>query len=1162
MATRRSEIKIEVQGLSDLQALNKELGLFNRRVSETGKRLQDLSGQARTLTPPIQQATQAYQQHNIVLQQTQRQAQSTGQAIGGMVRNIIAYNTAWSAVGGVEKIIRSNIAAMVEYDKQAARIMRVTGNRDDRGLYLAAMREEAARTGVAIDELGESFYQVSPFVKDFNAQMAAVRSTLSLVVGLEVDARTAARGVIQVFNEFGQQLDKSVSEAENFRRIGELYAIAFKQTNTEIEEVIQSLKYLGPAAVGARVPLEQVFAVIGALDKAGIRASTAGTSGAQFISSIITKYDEKLGGTEFKGQVYKYQLFRTPDGGIDIIKTLDDITNRVKYLREQGYPGMAEDFLKAVSGNERAFRVVSVIEALDKAIQDMSASVGKYEQALKGATREQEKLAQTMQDTFLGQFKRAWGGIIADISGGLDDIAKKLGVMQGLKAIADHFQARQAYRSQQETFASYMQKAPDLEKARQAQLFGLSLMTRMAQADIRHRTIGGWGQGAMWRGEIEEWAGQPAGWENFLRYLPNRGAYTPMDVRGAMDKITREISVGSKRTTPRGGFPGEIGVAPVAPPGKGLPGFPGMKSPWDSPNDLVTPSPDTLKKQQREREAAARKAEAERKRRLREIEQAKEEAARMADLRFESALRVYGPLDDRTRAFAVEADRLYKFLPDAKKGFPGFTARDRLRQSIERDYENVLGFPIPKDKWNEAISRYREKKERKEAWDAMLTRGTEAGNVLGEYQARVRGFELGQRPYAPFADAQGLERQRLAFRETAILETLKQLERMKQRMPEVAESIAQLNEELSDTRSQAQNLSDQLRSDRVRAWLQDMDNRADDQRRVLDRALPLVAGEWESATFARQMQRLQEILSFEEAQSIGGIMRGPDWARNQRLRVDEARYRLTEFQNQYQVGRYNQIYNNVQGNVAGGAVDFLRGRAGAGEVLRSIGDSIVDTALYEMVKKWADPLVIAISNEIAALQGLTVAVNANTAALGGRVPAPAGGTGGGTGGAGAGSSGKGKGGVSPAVMQSISQAFAAYSVFEQGREQGVTIPGLLGGALTGLALGGPVGAAIGFGVSLLGGLFRKKRPDPLATDKNRTPSFYNSPSDFDYWAYRYRATGQIPADAKKWAGQVPVPTVNVYVDGVKTSVRAEISSQTSTGKAALTNVYYDAHRPI
>ena len=122
---------------------------------------------------------------------------------------------------------------------------------------------------------------------------------------------------------------------------------------------------------------------------------------------------------------------------------------------------------------------------------------------------------------------------------------------------------------------------------------------------------------------------------------------------------------------------------------------------------------------------------------------------------------------------------------------------------------------------------------------------------------------------------------------------------------------------------------------------------------------------------------------------------------------------------------------------------------------------------------------------------------------------------------------------------------------------------LLGAAATGFAIGGPIGAAVGGVVDLVGGLFHKSNK-PTATPQDLNPAYYNAPSAFDVAAYNYSAYGKLPTMQNVGFTVKPTnaPIINVYVDGAKVAAQQEISRQASSVNVSLTNQTRNRYQPI
>lgn len=270
------------------------------------------------------------------------------------------------------------------------------------------------------------------------------------------------------------------------------------------------------------------------------------------------------------------------------------------------------------------------------------------------------------------------------------------------------------------------------------------------------------------------------------------------------------------------------------------------------------------------------------------------------------------------------------------------------------------------------------------------------------------------------------------------------------------------------------------------------------------------------------------------------------------LKLESQQYALDKKREAQERGR--DIYEGVRQRIGGGILDMYYGGLNPEQFIRSLGDMLVEQAVMAQVTKFADPLIMTITEEIATINNLIIALDKNTAAQGGTAAFGGGGS----------ASGKAR---KFGANQQIGAALGMYAVMRQGMDSGPSLGGALAGGLTGASLlGGPLGwtggFALGAAVNLFGGLFgrKKKYEDPK---NDLYPSFYHSPADFDYYAYRYRATGQLPAFSELQAiKRSEAPVVNVYIDNVKTRVRQEIVTQTNSAAAAQSNAYLDMHRPV
>ncbi len=445
----RTLIDVQVTGLDGLQKLNSALGTFERRCQSAAvsavrfgvelrpsvQAIQGLSTELGRLNNGLmmqvdlmRQVASVNRTMNQILNQATSGVSAHQRGVTSLIGTMIQYKAVSFVWEQTYKAITDTLKATQDFDVQMRRISRVQDSAN-MGFIKAGMVEEISRTGASIDQLGEAFYQLGTPIKDTTVLFSAVQTAMNLVVGTQSDVRQTTRAMIQVYAQFGDQLDQTVGQAENMRRIGELLAISFKGADAEVDELTAALKYLGPIAEAAGVPLQQVMGTLTALSSTGQRGRMAGTEAGQFISTLITKYNAELGGIVNKGFVYKFKLERTDAGGIDLEKTLENIIKIAQELPTD----KAQEFLKSIAGSQNSFRFLGT-EGVET-MRHLKEEITKAKEALEGKTHEAERLKDAML-SIPQEFGRLWNGMM----GGLISLSDGTGFTKFIHDMANGFE--------------------------------------------------------------------------------------------------------------------------------------------------------------------------------------------------------------------------------------------------------------------------------------------------------------------------------------------------------------------------------------------------------------------------------------------------------------------------------------------------------------------------------------------------------------------------------------------------------------------------------------------------------------------------------------------------------------------------------------------------
>jgi TP901 family phage tail tape measure protein len=397
-------------------------GTMTKTFQTTQTNVAALDAQLRKAVPSLNEVTKATKEHQNALVST----------IGSYLRFRIAAGVFME----IQSAVQSATAAMKEYDLQTSRALRATGERgNQRGIAGAELQYGAAVSGRSIKDVGEVNYQLSTFIPDVTTRVSAFNDAMKLLVGTQGDARETTRLLIQLYAQFGDQMSSNLTPAQKLHGISEMIATAFKDANAEVGELAQSLKYLGPTAVAARVPLEQVMGLITALTGEGQRGRVSGTGASAILVNLIKKYNDDLKGVVVGDYVYKFNKIFFTDGPnkgmLDMVSTIKEIADIARHLPT----AEADKFITAVGGSNQAIRILGAAES-QTAIHNITVEVERMAWAAHQDKGALEALDAQMKTTFDVKAARAWNGVINEVTAEFSTLlAKVLGVKDGLDGL-------------------------------------------------------------------------------------------------------------------------------------------------------------------------------------------------------------------------------------------------------------------------------------------------------------------------------------------------------------------------------------------------------------------------------------------------------------------------------------------------------------------------------------------------------------------------------------------------------------------------------------------------------------------------------------------------------------------------------------------------------
>lgn len=1355
-----------IKSNTDWTAVLKQLNVQHAQLANTLQRQlanqQSLIQKQQQQLSGLQQTVEGLKQHQQQINQTTQAGKQADDQFDRLLGTFLKYRALSAIWQGITTSIQAAVEAAKDYDYQTARSTRITGS-GDAGMVRAALRGAVGDTGSSVKDAGEAYYQLSTFIKDGPARLQAFRTAMALMEGTESDARDTTRAMVQIYAQFGDQLDQTAGQAENYRRVGELLAGTFKGANAEMSEITSGLKYLGPVAEAAKIPLAQVMGVLTTLTAEGVRGRMSGTEAGQFISSMIKNYNRDEGGVVKGDKVYKFNLAQTSDGGMDLFETIRNVIRAANSLPTD----KAREFLNAVGGTQNAFRFLGTQS--EDTLKRMGDEIEADTRRLKGQTHEVDAMKAAMDNTFSVSASKAWQGFLGAISDSLTDVANKLHVIQGLHDLSKAFsigpysQNQDAQRGNQLLHQSPLMHALDMQAiAKAAQAWGrggdmtvdnlgnganllptevnalLQLLpksydtamltgskTRMIRGDDLKKLVAeldrqvamfSANRGAGASGGVmsmqqaadvarkagfsgdklaialaiaqaesslnpsdvskpnkDKWGSHDRGlWQindHWHSEVSNADALDPLKNAQAAYRISEGGTNWSQWSTY--GKDGNGIYKKYLPDAyKAL----GMKPGSGTGGPAIAKSKEALEREAEQRSRDAEQAQRDYIQQMRddldlldaqlEVMSKKPSAAGIPAMkalqarRQSLALRIASKQGNEGEIYRINhgissgtdfAGRYVTGVYDSKvAGLQGIfdagggdganSAMGWLRQSGNSDaawqlQQALIAGALSKGDMGEVA------RLKAQGPYSQLQKRIKSGQ--GDFQEQIRDNQWFMSPLgvpmlrAPFEKQAKHDLSPIESNLDAALfasqmatrpgygtsemqnaddrnKTLRDIEAYKDAIAKVkalpgqgtdaiTEETLKLSKGLQELQHTLQQLNDQADLEALNKQLQLLQQQSEKQIGFIEDSVRSQSrGESRDSYTIRQMQasiQVSGVLANEVASLEADAKAHPeseaikDALKDARSKYKDASRKPGDMANEYYNQRYQNSYDQLSSAANGSIMNFLHGNGDITQVFKAVGDSIVNQVLSAQVAKFTDPLVSATAKQITSLDHLSatmdsIATNGITINTGG---SPTGSDGSipninddgggcfgvpkdpGTSTRGATPSGKQIPGLSKSqnkmaqkAMTAASYGMAAYSIWDSAAQNGLSVGGVLGGAMTGFEMGGPIGAAVGGVLSIFGGIFGHKKADPLANQKENNPSFYNSPSDFEYYAYRYRATGALPTAEQSGVtlGNVPNPVVNIYVDGVKTSVTQEVTRQTTTGAASMTNAYMDMHSPV
>jgi TP901 family phage tail tape measure protein len=329
----------------------------------------------------------------------------------------------------VLRVLKSNISSMGKVSADA----------------FTAMNLEMIRTGESSKTVAEVLYQLGSAGLSAEEAIAALSTTMDVLVGTEADVTTLTKTIAGVYNNLkdqiyktadglvvfrteaqaqGEQLSRNVTLTEKFTAINDVLVQAFRDSQVEMSELNDGLKYSISTANVVGISFTELVSILAILNDRMIKAGTAGRSFQTMLAQMAKspKNVEKAFG-----------IVIDPTKAINMMDILKQL-NEKWYQSGKG----AKDASITVEKLGQSFKSMNLRGAkafivLVKYYNDLIAYNIKLEQA---SVRAASKMAQIMLDRPEAALKRLYQSFVVLTNftfGPL--IAALLGIVKAINAV-------------------------------------------------------------------------------------------------------------------------------------------------------------------------------------------------------------------------------------------------------------------------------------------------------------------------------------------------------------------------------------------------------------------------------------------------------------------------------------------------------------------------------------------------------------------------------------------------------------------------------------------------------------------------------------------------------------------------------------------------------
>lgn len=284
----------------------------------------------------------------------------------------------------------ASVMTAAKFEKQMNRVKAISGAT---GKEFQQLRDQAidlgAKSVFSATEVAQAQEMMASAGFNSNQIYAAMPGVMDLAAVSGGDMALASEAAATAVNMFGLEAGKAT-------HVADVFAKAAADTNAEVGDMAEAMKYVGPVAGAMGISLEETAAAIGIMSNAGIKGSQAGTTLRTAMTRLANPTDKMKEVMESLGLE-----FFDSEGKM---KSLSDITNELRDKTAGLTDEQKSAALSTLFGKESLSGMLALVNASPDAL-------AKQTQALRDSDGAAKQMADTMNSGTAGAIENLKGAL-------------------------------------------------------------------------------------------------------------------------------------------------------------------------------------------------------------------------------------------------------------------------------------------------------------------------------------------------------------------------------------------------------------------------------------------------------------------------------------------------------------------------------------------------------------------------------------------------------------------------------------------------------------------------------------------------------------------------------------------------------------------------------